>query len=93
MLILSGGKEDKIKPAISGIRFSVIGLIVIIIALFVLPKVGDLLKLHVSQYISPSAIFATIKDLAAKLFGSSSDALTIPMSNGKAVLPSNFSDL
>ena len=95
MLILSGGKEEKIKPAISGIRFSVVGLIVIVVALFVLPKLGDLMGLHVSQYISPNAIFSTIRDLSARLFGGPSDSLSLPAtgSDGKATLPSDFSDL
>ncbi len=39
MLILSGGKDDKVKPAINSIRYAVIGIIVIIIAIFVAPKV------------------------------------------------------
>lgn len=93
MLILSGGKEDKIKPAISSIRFSVIGLIVIIVALFVLPRLGDLLSLHVSQYISPGAIFSTIKDLAARLFGAPSDVGGISIPGTSQALPSDFSDL
>lgn len=38
MLILSGGKDDKVKPAINSIRYAVIGIIVIIIAIFVAPK-------------------------------------------------------
>ena len=93
MLILSGGKEEKIKPAISGIRFSVIGLIVIIIALFVLPRIGDLLNLRVSQYISPSAIFATVKIIAGRLFGTNDEAALGVSADGKPVLPSDFSDL
>jgi hypothetical protein len=41
MLILSGGKDEKVKPAINSIRYSVIGLIVIVIALFVAPKIVE----------------------------------------------------
>ena len=71
MLILSGGKEEKIKPAISSIRFSVIGIIIIIIAIFVLPRLGDLLGLNVSEYLTPRAIFTTIKALSVDVFGGS----------------------
>jgi hypothetical protein len=39
MLILSGGKDEKVKPAVNSIRFAVLGIIVIIIALFVTPKI------------------------------------------------------
>ena len=73
MLILFGGKEDKVKPATNSIRYSVVGLIVIIISLFVAPKVGDLLGLNVSKYVSPQVVFSTIKDLSNKLFGSKDD--------------------
>ena len=93
MLILSGGKEDKIKPAISGIRFSVIGLLIIVLALFVLPKAGDLLGLHVSQYISPEVEFRTIKELAGKIFGGSDSVPELLDSTGKPVLPSDFGGL
>ena len=43
MLILSGGKDEKVKPAINSIRYAVIGIIVIVIAIFVAPKVSELL--------------------------------------------------
>ncbi len=70
MLILSGGKDEKVKPAINSIRYAVIGVIVIILAVFVAPKVGDLLGLHVSDYLNPKIIFSTIRDLANRIFGS-----------------------
>ncbi len=71
MLILSGGKDEKVKPAVNSIRFAVLGIIVIIIALFVTPKIGDMLGLNVSQYVDPKEIFSTIQNLSAKFFGSS----------------------
>lgn len=92
MLILSGGKEEKIKPAISSIRFSVIGLLIIILSLFVLPKLGDLMGLNVSGYISPAVIFSTIKGLATRLFGAG-DGYGSVGDGSKPVLPSDFSDL
>jgi hypothetical protein len=39
MLILSGGKDEKVKPAINSIRYAVVGLIIIILSIFVAPKV------------------------------------------------------
>lgn len=71
MLILSGGKDEKVKPAVNSIRFAVLGVIVIIIALFVTPKIGDMLGLNVSQYVDPKEIFTTIQSLSGKFFGSS----------------------
>ena len=92
MLILSGWKEEKTKPAINSIRYSVIWLIVIILSIFLAPKVGDMLGLNVSTYISPNAIFETIKDLSNKFFGSK-DTLNIDSSNQTDELPADFSDL
>lgn len=43
MLILSGGKDEKVKPAINSIRYAVIGIIVIVVAIFVAPKVSEML--------------------------------------------------
>jgi len=73
MLILSGGKDEKVKPAINSIRYAVVGLIVIILSIFVAPKVGDLLGLNVSKYVSPPVIFSTIQNLSVKFFGSKND--------------------
>ncbi|MDD2745562.1 MAG: hypothetical protein PHU93_03415 [Candidatus Gracilibacteria bacterium] len=72
MLILSGGKDEKVKPAVNSIRFAVLGIIVIIIALFVTPKIGDMLGLNVSKYVDPKEIFSTIQSLSGKFFGSTS---------------------
>jgi len=72
MLILSGGKDEKVKPAVNSIRFAVLGIIVIIIALFVTPKIGDMLGLNVSKYVDPKEIFSTIQSLSGKFFGTTS---------------------
>lgn len=93
MLILSWGKDEKVKPAINSIRYAVVGLIVIILSIFVAPKVGDLLGLNVSQYVSPKVIFSTIQDLSGKFFGNKTDIELSPSSNGGGTLPSDFSNL
>lgn len=92
MLILSGGKDEKVKPAINSIRYAVVGLIIIIVSIFVAPKVGDLLGLNVSNYVSPKVIFATIQDLSTKFFGNKNDIQFSP-SGGVDTLPPDFSDL
>ena len=93
MLILSGWKEEKTKPAINSIRYSVIWLVVIIISLFLAPKVWDMLWLNVSKYISPGAIFETIQDLSQKFFWSK-DSIDIDWDSWwDWALPSDFSDL
>ncbi|MDD2486994.1 MAG: hypothetical protein PHS92_01330 [Candidatus Gracilibacteria bacterium] len=94
MLILSGGKEDKVKPATNSIRYSVIGLIVIILSVFVTPKLGDMLGLNVSKYVSPNVIFSTIQDLSVKFFGSKNDINLSPSgTDANGGLPSDFSNL
>lgn len=93
MLILSGGKDEKVKPAINSIRYAVLGIILIVISIFAAPKLGDLLGLNVSKYVSPKAIFSTIQDLSGKLFGQK-DSFDIGSSSyGNDSLPSDFSDL
>jgi Type IV secretion system pilin len=71
MLILSGGKDEKVKPAINSIRYAVIGIIVIVIAIFVAPKVSEMLGLGNHDYLSPKSIFDMIKILMARIFGTS----------------------
>ena len=70
------------KPAINSIRYAVVGLIVIILSIFVAPKIGDLLGLNVSTYVSPKVIFATIQDLSGKFFGTKGDIDLSPGSTG-----------
>lgn len=81
------------KPAINSIRYSVIGLIVIVIALFVAPKIVEFMGLeNMKQYLGPDVIFRSIKDIANSIFsggGSSGYAIdTTPTSVG-----TDFTDL
>lgn len=91
MLILSGWKDEKVKPAINSIRYAVIWIIVIVIAIFVAPKVSEMLGLGTHQYLSPQNIFNTIKVLMKQIFWGANDTYydsssTDPVSTG-------FSDL
>lgn len=73
MLILSGGKDEKVKPAINSIRYSVIGLIVIVISLFVAPKIVEFMGLDgIQDYLAPNRVFASMKNIANTVFGGSS---------------------
>ena len=91
MLILSGGKDEKVKPAINSIRYAVIGIIVIVIAIFVAPKVSEMLGLGTHQYLSPQNIFNTIKTLMNQIFGGGTEIYINGGSSG--TLPAGFSDL
>ncbi|PID83827.1 hypothetical protein CSB09_04095 [Candidatus Gracilibacteria bacterium] len=91
MLILSGGKDDRVKPAINSIRYAVIGIIVIVIAIFVAPRVVSFLGLGDYSFLSPQEIFHTIQDLISRIFGGGGGGTStvIAPSAGDA----NFSDL
>lgn len=100
MLILSGWKEEKTKPAINSIRHAVIWIIVIIGAVFLAPKLWSIAWLNVESYLSPTDdprtwkiwIFHTIKDLWDKFFWKK-DSINISPNSTKDELPADFSDL
>lgn len=76
MLILSGWDTGKVNSAIWSIRYSVIGIVVIVIALFLIPKVAELLGFWNFDYISPKNILDTVQILLWRIFGSESSVST-----------------
>lgn len=94
LLILSGGKDDKIKPAINTIRFAVIWVVVTVLTIFLFPVFGRLLWLDVEKYAKPQRIFEKIEEIGDKIFWSSSSPTyntTDPQSLDD--FPADFSDL
>ncbi|HAU39599.1 MAG: hypothetical protein UV80_C0007G0057 [Candidatus Peregrinibacteria bacterium GW2011_GWF2_43_17] len=65
--ILSGGQDDKIKQAVSTIRYAIIGLIVTILSVFIVATVGKAMGLDIVRYIN----FGEILDLITSLSGNS----------------------
>ncbi len=63
--ILSGGAEDKIKSAVSTIRYAIIGLIVTILATVIVGTVGKAMGLNIIQYLNFGDIIDTIKSITA----------------------------
>lgn len=63
LLILSGGKDDKIKPAINTIRYAVIGVVVTVLSIFLFPIFGRVLGLDVEKYAKPQRIFEKIEEI------------------------------
>lgn len=63
--ILSGGAEDKIKSAVSTIRYAIIGLIVTILATVIIGTVGKAMGLDIIQYINFGDIVNTIKGITS----------------------------
>src|SRR3990167_7879860 len=61
--ILSGGQEDKIKQAVSTIRYAIIGLIITVLAVVIVNAIGRILGLNTIEYIN----FAEIMDLIQQI--------------------------
>ena len=61
--ILSGGQEDKIKQAVSTIRYAIIGLIVTILSVVIVGSVGRVIGLNIIKYINFNDIIANIQGL------------------------------
>ncbi|MFA5947725.1 MAG: hypothetical protein WC806_02015 [Candidatus Gracilibacteria bacterium] len=63
--ILSGGQEDKIKSAVSTIRYAIIGLIITILATVIIGTVGKAMGLNIIEYIKFGEIIDTIKSITS----------------------------
>ena len=70
--ILSGGQEEKIKSAVSTIRYAIIGLIVTILATVIVGTVGKAMGLDIIRYININDIVATIQGIGGGSSGGSS---------------------
>lgn len=76
MLILSGGDDKKVSSALGSIRYAVIGLVVIVLAIFLAPHITQLLGLGSMYYLSPDSITDTITALTQRIFGNSTGVFT-----------------
>ena len=94
LLILSGGKDDKIKPAINTIRYAIVGIIITVLTIFLFPILGRLLGLDVEKYAEPKRIFEKIEELWDTIFWnkSSYDHSGLDL-NDLDEIPVDFSDL
>lgn len=70
--ILSGGQEEKIKQAVSTIRYAIIGLIITVLAVVIVSTVGKALGLDIIKYINFTEIVQTVTDIGA---GTGADSL------------------
>lgn len=94
LLILSGWKDDKIRPAINTIRYAVIWVIVTVLTIFLFPIFGKLLWLDVDKYAQPKRIFEKIEYIWNIIFWNTNSSNTY--SNGIDWVddfPDDFSDL
>ena len=67
--ILSGGQEEKIKQAVSTIRYAIIGLVVTLLAVVIVGFVGRALGLNVIEYINLGEIFDLISNITSEAGG------------------------
>ena len=61
--ILSGGQEEKIKQAVSTIRYAIIGLIITILAVIIVNAVGKVIGISTTDYISFAEIVRLIQQI------------------------------
>lgn len=64
--ILSGGQEEKIKSAVSTIRYAIIGLIVTVLATVIIGTVGKAMGLDIIKYINFGDIIDTITSITSE---------------------------
>lgn len=93
LLILSGGKDDKIKPAINTIRYAVIGMVVTVLTIFLFPVFGNLLGIDVEKYAKPQRIFEKIDEIWDKIFGTTGKNYKNSNIQDINDFPADFSDL
>ena len=96
LLILSWGKEDKIKPAINTIRYAVLGIVITVVSIFVFPILGKLLGLDVEKYASPERILEKIEQIWDNVFWTTSSTYSTwggSNINNLDSIPNDFSDL
>lgn len=68
--ILSGGQEDKIKQAVSTIRYAIIGLIITILSVAIVGTVGRrIIGLDITKYINFNDIIQNISSLGGSISG------------------------
>lgn len=64
--ILSGGQEEKIKSAVSTIRYAIIGLVITILATVIVGTVGRAMGLDIIRYLNFGEIINTITNITSQ---------------------------
>lgn len=75
--ILSGGAEDKIKQAVSTIRYAIIGLIVTVLAVVIVNVLGRIIGISTTDYISFAQIVQIIQDISHSVQGGGANQNTL----------------
>lgn len=82
-MVISGGDEHKVHPAINMIRYSVIGLLVMIVIILITPAVSRSIGFEsIGEKFSPGNIFQTMKCVSDRVFGNT-DQSCFAVASGK----------
>jgi len=65
--ILSGGQEEKIKQAVSTIRYAIIGLVVTILAVIIVNALGQIIGVNTTEYLSFAEIVRLIQEISQSI--------------------------
>jgi hypothetical protein len=95
LLILSGWKEDKIKPAINTIRYAIFWLIITVASIFLFPILWRLLWIDVERYAKPTRILEKIEEIWNNVFWATNSTYGTPNINADSSweMPADFSNL
>ncbi len=83
LLVISGGDEHKVSPAINMIRYSAIGLLVMFVVILITPAVSAAVGFEtVGQKFKPGVIFQTMRCVADRIFGKTDESCFSVASEG-----------
>lgn len=83
LLVISGGDEHKVSPAINMIRYSAIGLLVMFVVILITPAVSAAVGFEsVGQKFKPGVIFQTMRCVADRIFGKTDESCFAVASGG-----------
>lgn len=87
-MVISGWKDEKLKPAKTTVKNAFIGIILLILIIFILPVVGRMFWIDLTPYVSPENIFTRIGWISQNiLYNSTSDTENFFDSSSFADLP------
>jgi hypothetical protein len=85
LLVISGGDEHKVSPAINMIRYSAIGLLVMFVVILITPAVSAAVGFEsVGQKFKPGVIFQTMRCVADRIFGKTDESCFAVASEGSS---------
>jgi len=85
LLVISGGDEHKVSPAINMIRYSAIGLLLMFVIILVIPAFSSAVGFEaVGQKFKPGTIFQTMRCVADRVFGKTDESCFNVASEGSS---------